>query len=233
MMKMSVKNTYSRYFTLLSVLLSLLLLSTSVVPVSAYSPTYPSLILGDYDIAYDEGEVGGGGFFIDSDGASIRVLYTPSVNGLLHEVRIIWSYTTYSEYVRLVIEDADTLMKKTSAPIQVSSSSTASWQVIDVSSLAFVTSGDFYVYIQYDSGGVPSGDRHYISVHDDDDQVIDYPGRFQWTDGVSAWANRWEMCIRAVITRLPNQVIPEVPYGTITAMALLLLGFAIYIKRPF
>ena len=30
-----------------------------------------------------------------------------------------------------------------------------------------------------------------------------------------------------------TQVIPEVPYGTITTMALLLLGFAIYVKRPF
>ena len=233
-MKMPVKKTYARYFTLLSVLLSLLLLSTSVVPVSAYSPTYPSLIPGDYDIAYDGGDVGSYGWFIDSDGASIRVLYTPSLNGLLHEVRIIWSYLgSYSGYVKLVIEDADTSTKKTSAPIQVSSSSPASWHVIDVSSLSFVTSGDFYVYIEYDSGGIPSSasDRYYISVHDDDDQVIDYLGRFQWTDGASAWANRWEMCIRTVITPLPNQVIPELPYGTVTALFLMIAVLVLY-KKP-
>jgi hypothetical protein len=39
--------------------------------------------------------------------------------------------------------------------------------------------------------------------------------------------------IRAVVELAPGAVIPEVPYGTITAMALLLLGFAIYVKRPF
>jgi len=234
---MSVKNAYKKYFTLLSTLITLLLLSTIVAPVSAYTPPYPPLSPGDYHIAYDDGVAGGIGYMVTSDGDSIRVLYTPSVNGLVHEVRIVWAHIDPDiGFVRLVIEDADTPTTETSDPIQITSSQLGSWQVIDVLSLGFVTSGDFYVYIQYDSGGKlsASGSRRYMAVIRDLDVDLDNPGRFQISTRTRpSWSDRPDMLIRAVITPLPGQVIPEVPYGTIMTMTLLLLGFAIYVKRPF
>lgn len=230
-MKMSVKNSCSKKVAFLFMSFLILTLSISVEPASADIPSYPSLTPGDYHIAYDLGNATGTGYFVSSDGASIRVLYTPSVNGLLHEVRIIWSYLgSYSGYVRLVIEDTDTPTKKTSEPIQVSFSRPASWHVIDVSSLAFVTSGDFYVYIQHESGGVPTSDHYYISVHDDSDTTIDHPGRFQWSEDGSTWVNRREMCIRAVITPPPEQVIPELPFGTVTALLMMAAALVLYQK---
>lgn len=57
------------------------------------------------------------------------------------------------------------------------------------------------------------------------ERVLDETGHNPWTIDFEVHASPKML--------IPEQMIPEVPYGTIMSMTLLMLGLLVYIKRPF
>ena len=218
----------------------ILFVSTLIANVSA-DLTYPPVLPPDYEIAYDDGIFGPEGRVIGGPSGitepptdfQIRALFTPTEDGLVHEVRIKWfgilpDFNSRKFY--LIIEDSSSGTKVTSSSMYVN---IPEWQVIDVSSLSFMTTGDFWVYVYPDYS---EGASH-LAIHADDDDVIEHPGRFQQRAIVyllpwqKDWYNVVDLGIRVTITPSPF-VIPEIPLGTVTAVFLSLAALALFSKRP-
>jgi len=191
------------------------------------TPPYPDIPAGDYEIAYDDGDFVSNGWALRTMEYGLpvqryfQVVFQPPVNGLLHEVRIAWY--PGSQWVgtfHLEINDTSSGQKVTTGTY---SNLGGQWQVIDVSSYGFVTSGEFRVYV------VP--DTEAMAIYMDEDRApIEHPGVFyQYIDGV--WYERCDSGVRVTITPTPGHVIPEMPLGTITATIAAITALALFTRR--
>jgi len=191
--------------------------------------------LASTELAYDDGEVDltvsmpqG---LIDADGRYAVRFTTPDATNLLTKCRF---YTSSSgEWLQDV--NIHVLESTKAGLTTVTHTPTQGWNDVILSSPIIVT-GDFYVSIEYLTATKPvlGADRDSVlgrtwlhsNLIDPHWQVLaDYD-----PEGING---QYNYMIRAVVERVPGGVIPEVPYGTITTLALLLLGFALYVKRPF
>ena len=78
-----------------------------------------------------------------------------------------------------------------------------------------------------------TGLRNFIPILEDDDGETQVAGRFQWYDpDKDSWGDLpKDMCIRAVISPLPDQVIPELPLGTVTALLMMTAALFLHQKH--
>ena len=114
-------------------------------------------------------------------------------------------------------------------PYHTTPSVTPGWNDVDVSVYGLTFTSDFYIAIEYTAGFY-----NYVG--------IDYNGPFSgrswyhmspggWSPLPAGGVPPGNWLIRAGVQQLPGGVIPETPFGTVTAGLMMLLGIAIYSLR--
>ena len=184
------------------------------------------------EVLDDDGSYETGYAFTDVGIANLgrfAVRFTPIYSpDLLATVRFYIAVTPSQSPLKIHILDAS--FTELITPLEVSVST--GWNDVDVSSYGLTFTGDYYIALEWTVGYTS-----YLGL----DTSSSYAGRSwvhltsqspNWkTNDASAAAVTGNWMIRVGVYQVPNGVIPETPFGTVTAGLMMILGIAVYSFR--